>query len=257
MYFLVPEAFFFKQFAGGFTVYGGAVSLALVLGFLEWIGFFRWWIKREIGKKRFLKNLAGVLAILGFRRSFAQVAIGLVLGVCLGEAMWHIGITSPSSSLDFTGWIIGMGIIMVFIMPPIEEVLFRGYLINRCLSSGRGMVWAWALTVAASVFLFSWSHARGPELKVMPGAIFTLVYLWGRGNNMVAAIMTHATGNATILLSAFLPPGTIESAAALGIVVVAISLLVLIIWAVSPRRLRQPRISKMISRNGSSFEHQI
>ena len=133
-----------------------------------------------------------------------------------------------------------MGVIMVFIMPPIEEILFRGYLINRCLGSGRDRVLAWMLAVAASVFLFSWLHARSPELKVMPGIVFTLVYLWGRGNNMVAAIMTHATGNAVILLSAFLPLGEIEALVALITVVISIPLLVFVMWTVSQPREKAP-----------------
>jgi len=241
VHYLAPEAFFFKQFAGEFSVYGITVSLVLLLGFLGWIGFFRRRMKREVSKKQFSKQLRDILAPLGFRRSWLQVAAGLILGVCLGVFTWHVGGTSSSNSPGLTGWVVSMGIIMVFFAPLLEETLFRGYFINRCISSGRGKAWAWALAVAASIFLFSWLHASSPGLKVVPGAVFTLVYLWGRGNNMTAAVMTHATGNAMILLSAFLPLGTIESVAALGTVIISISLLTFILWMVSqpnkiPRR---------------------
>lgn len=249
--YLIPGMFLFRPFAGEFSIYGYAISLVLVLGFLRWIGVFRWWIKREISKKLFLENLAGALATLGFRRSWAQVAIGLVVGICLGVATWYIGGT-PSSSAALSSWVLGMGVIMVFIMPPIEEILFRGYLINRCLSYGRREAWAWALAIAASIFIFSLLHARSPELKVVPGAVFTLVYLWGRGNNMVAAIMTHATGNAAILLSAFLPLGTIEALVALITVAISISLLVFILWAFSqPSKTLQ---EKALTKKGPRFK---
>jgi len=233
LYFLAPGTFLFRPFAGEFSIYGTAVSLFLVLGFLGWIGFFRWWIKGEISKERFLENLGNTLAALGFRRSWAQVVIGLVVGAGLGVFTWHVFGASPSNSLGLAGWVLSTGIIMVFFAPLIEETLFRGYLINRCISSGRGRAWAWTLAVAASVLLFSYLHARNPEQKMVVGAVFTLVYLWGRGNNMTATIMVHATGNATILLSAFLPLGSVEAAVALLTVVISISLLVLIVWKVS------------------------
>ena len=67
--YLIPGMFLFRPFAGEFSIYGSAVSLVLVLGFLGWIGFFRWWIKREISWKLFLENLADALATLGFRRN--------------------------------------------------------------------------------------------------------------------------------------------------------------------------------------------
>ena len=78
---------------------------------------------------------------------------------------------------------------------------------------------------------------------MLPGAVFTLVYLWGRGNNMTATVMTHATGNATILLSGFLPLGTIESVAAIGTAVITITLLILVIWAVSQRKSEQSAVA--------------
>jgi len=144
----------------------------------------------------------------------------------LGAIARRIGCTPPSNSLGLTGWVVSRGIMMVFLAPLIEETLFRGYLINRCISSGWRKAWAWALAIAASILIFSWSHTSSPELKVVPGAVFTLVYLWGRGNNMTATIVTHATSNATILLSALLPLGTIESVVALITVVASFSLLI-------------------------------
>ena len=117
VYFLAPEAFFFKQFAGEFSVYGSTVSIVLLLGFLGWIGFLRWWVKREISKKQFLKQLGDTLAALGFRRSWPQVVAGLILGACLGVFTWQIGGASASNSLSLTGWVVSMGIIMVIFAP--------------------------------------------------------------------------------------------------------------------------------------------
>lgn len=248
VYFLAPEALFFRQFAGEFSIYGSAVSLVLLLGFFSWMGFFRLRVRSKVSRERFLKHLGNTLVVLGFRRSWPQVAVGLILGACLGMVTWRIDSAPPSNSLGLTGWVVGMGIIMVFFAPLIEETLFRGYLINRCLSSGRGKAWAWALAIAASIFIFSWLHASSPELKILPGAVFTLVYLWGRGNNVTAAIMTHATGNAVILLSAFLPLGTIDSAVALSTVVVAIPLLVFILWTISlPNETFQEKVPQKTS----------
>ena len=107
-----------------------------------------------------------------------------------------------------------MGAIMVF-CPLDRGDIIQGYLINHCLSSGRKK--AWALAVTASVFIFSWLHTRSPEQKVA-GAVFTLVYLWGRGNNMVAAIVTHAVGNATILFLGFSSLGITAATGVLAIV---------------------------------------
>lgn len=58
-----------------------------------------------------------------------------------------------------------------------------------------------------------------------------------------ATIMAHATSNATILLSAFLPLESVEAAAAVVTVVVTIPLLVLLIRAVSqPSKMFQEKL---------------
>jgi membrane protease YdiL (CAAX protease family) len=227
----IPEIFLFRRF-GEFSIYGFVVSLFLVLGFLEWTGFLSM-LKRGINK-HFLENLIlpKFRAKLGFRRSWAQVAIGSVVGACLGLFTCVLG-ASPSNSLG-SGWVLGNGVMMVFLAPLIEETLFRGYLINRCISSGGGRAWTWALATVASVFLFSFSHAHNPEWKIVTGAVLTLIYLWRRRNNLTATIMTHAIENATIFLSAFLVLGFVGIVLALVTIIITVTPLVSVIWTLSP-----------------------
>jgi hypothetical protein len=90
------------------------------------------------------------------------------------------------------------------------------------------------LAMAASILVFSWSHAYHPEQKVIGGATFTGVYLWGWENDMTAAIMSHAGASAAILLLGYSSLGAIAAMRTLAIIVAAVSLLVLVLRMVYP-----------------------
>lgn len=217
--YLIPEMPLFKtSIVSKASNYGFVVHIVLLFWFL-------WWAIGKVMGERSPKN---ILTTLGFQWSKQQVAVGFVIGCFVGTLMWYLkgGIfsTLPPVSL-VADTLLGA--------PLVEEVLFRGYLINRFIyfkkTSQRKI-----LAIAASILIFSWMHASYPEQKLVGGIAFTAVYLWGWKNNMVAAIAAHLGSNTAILLLGYSSLGIIATIGTLGIIVVMVSLLLLILWLIYP-----------------------
>lgn len=215
-FYLIPEMPLFRpSILGRASNYGFIIYIALIFGSL-------WWVFSKLGEKDLSKK---VVNTLGFRWSWRQILIGFVIGCCTGIVMWHIeGSFSsiPLPPLDFVSD-------MLFAAPLFEEILFRGYLINRSLHVNRTSRMK-ILAAIASIFIFSWVHASHPEQKVVGGIIFTAVYLWGWKNNMTAAIMAHLGTNAAILFIGYSSLGVLAVIGTITIIFVMTAILILIIW---------------------------
>lgn len=219
LYYLVPGMPLFKPSGvGNASVYGFVVYFTLILDFLRWMA-------KESRNKHFPKN---VLTILGFRWGKQHVVAGFAIGCLAGVLMWHIksGFSSIVPPFDLVAD-------MLLGAPLVEEVLFRGFLINRILRSDRTFQKK-ILAIVASILIFSWMHASYPEQKVVGGIIFTAVYLWGWKNNMTAAIAAHLGSNATILFFGYSSLGITVMIKTTCIIVAMVSLVFLILWFVYP-----------------------
>jgi membrane protease YdiL (CAAX protease family) len=209
LYYLIPGMPLFKPFeaVGNASIYGFIVFVVLIFDFL-------WWVVEESKDKRFKEK---VLKTLGFRWSRLQIAAGLAIG-CSTEVL------TPKVESRFSSMASSIGLEDMLLVPPIEEVLFRGHLINRLLRSDKTLRRR-ILAIAASILTFAWMHASYPEQKVIGGTVFTAVYLWGWKNNMTAAIAAHLGSNATILLSKYQSLGIARVACIIILMVFVFSLL--------------------------------
>jgi hypothetical protein len=111
LYYLIPGMPLFKPFeaVGNASIYGFIVFVVLIFDFL-------WWVVKESRDKRFKEK---VLTTLGLRLSGLQIAAGLAIG-CSTEVLTQ-KVESRFSPMVFS---IGLGDLLL--VPPIEEVLFRG-----------------------------------------------------------------------------------------------------------------------------------
>jgi uncharacterized protein len=88
-------------------------------------------------------------------------------------------------------------VLMVLRAAVVEEILFRGYLIEKV----RQLTGSSILAIAVSVAAFTYAHLAGWGLvHLIPvfgaGVIFALLYVWKRdlGSNMIAHFITDAAG---------------------------------------------------------------
>lgn len=88
-----------------------------------------------------------------------------------------------------------------------EELVYRGYLMNRVAALGQNTRAAWLLSLVLVSALFGWGHA-GQELTGMlqegfAGLLLGLLYLgWGR--NLAIPIIAHGTANTLAFVLIFL-----------------------------------------------------
>ena len=216
--YLIPEMPLFKSsVVSSASNYGFVVFTALIFSFL-------WWVISESRNRHFPRKL---LTTLGFRWSKWQAAAGFVIGFFAGTLMWHMksGFSSVVPPIDLVAnTLLGA--------PLVEEILFRGYLINRSLS--KNTLQRRILAIAASILVFSWMHANYPEQKIVGGVTFTAAYLWGWRKNMVAAIMAHLGSNAATVFWGYSSLGITVTIWTVGIIGAIVSLVVLILWCVYP-----------------------
>ena len=168
-----------------------------------------------------------IVNYLGFETSATQAAIGLVLGSSAGLLAWNLG-PDAMTGCSLTG---SQVLTMLLIAPLFEETIFRGFLINQVLSIGKTRKLK-LLAIAASVLIFAWGHGLSPELKVIGGSLYTLLYVWGWNKNLTAAISAHFGGNAVILLSGFSDFGHEVVLMILSIVGLAFLSLMILIWQI-------------------------
>jgi len=94
------------------------------------------------------------------------------------------------------GWVLLRIIGTVIIVPLVEELFFRGYILDKF---GRDSQFALIAGVVVSSALFAALHQRW-VLAAIAGIVFALVYL--RERKLGDAVVSHAVANATIAAAA-------------------------------------------------------
>jgi len=128
------------------------------------------------------------------------VAIG-VLWIVLnpareaGDDQLQIALNALPAGL-LTGWIVIRIIGTVVLVPMVEELFFRGYVLDRLDWGGMGMR---LVALGVSAGLFAVFHDRW-ALAAIAGIAYGLLYL--RNRNISDAITAHASSNAVIALYA-------------------------------------------------------
>jgi exosortase E/protease (VPEID-CTERM system) len=130
------------------------------------------------------------------RPSLESLAVGLAIGI-----LWIV--TAPNQDLPATNapslfWITTRLLGTILLVPVIEELFFRGYILRRLHRDT--LVWT-ILAVAVSSLLFGLMHDRFLAGS-LAGVAFGLLYL--RRAETSDAIAAHIVANATIALAALL-----------------------------------------------------
>ncbi|WP_237028970.1 exosortase E/protease, VPEID-CTERM system [Phaeobacter porticola] len=133
------------------------------------------------------------LQYLRYRPRPMDIAAGAAIA-----AVWIMlsvpDITRGASSGDHSAfWIVTRLLGTVILVPIIEELFFRGYLLRRMAGQGQVLRAIFALLVSSA--LFGLMHDRF-ALGMAAGAIFGGLYL--RGGGLPAAILAHMVANALI-----------------------------------------------------------
>ncbi len=88
-----------------------------------------------------------------------------------------------------------------------EELVFRGYLMNRIARLGWSTRWAWPLSLIAASVLFGWGHGgqglTGMLQEGFAGLLLGLLYI-GCGRNLTIPIIVHGVSNTLAFLLIFL-----------------------------------------------------
>jgi len=161
--YLIPEIpLFGPSIVGNASNYGFVVYIVLILDFV-------WWVAKESKAEHFPEKH------FDHPRVPMEQATSCHWVRCW-MSRWR---TNVAYREGFSSIVSPIGLVadMLLVAPLNEEVLFRGYLINRLLRSNRTFQKR-ILAIAAVILIFSWTHANYPEQKVVGGIIFTAVYLW-------------------------------------------------------------------------------
>jgi len=79
-----------------------------------------------------------------------------------------------------------------------EEMVYRGYLMNRVAGLGGGTRWAWASSLVAVSAVFGWGHVdqgvTGQVQAALDGLLLGLLYLGAR-RNLLVPIVSHGVSN--------------------------------------------------------------
>ncbi|MFV1491426.1 exosortase E/protease, VPEID-CTERM system [Phaeobacter sp. JH18-32] len=118
-------------------------------------------------------------------------------------AVWIVMATPDISRGNITEhrdtlWIATRLLGTIILVPIIEELFFRGYLLRRM--AGQGQVLRAVIALVVSSLMFGLMHDRF-ALGMAAGAIFGALYL--RGGGLPAAILAHMVANALIAYVAF------------------------------------------------------
>lgn len=135
------------------------------------------------------------------RRSWREVALGVVLFVpfffgtnWLERLFVSLGLSLPKASNPIsvpssttTG--IVMGTLLVVVVAFSEELIFRGYLIDRFRGSGLGTASAVALSTVVFALGHGYEGTAGIATVGVMGLVFALVYLWRK--SLTASMTIH------------------------------------------------------------------
>ncbi|MEM7320025.1 MAG: exosortase E/protease, VPEID-CTERM system [Pseudomonadota bacterium] len=137
------------------------------------------------------------LLSLSFKLNVADLGTGLCVGLAWVAFAGPAG--DSGSAPDHTVlWIILRLVGTILLVPVIEELFFRGYVLRRLDRGG----WAWRVAaIAISSLLFGILHDR-VVAGVGAGLIFSALML--RTNRVESPIVAHMTANAVVAASAVL-----------------------------------------------------
>ncbi|KXA93441.1 hypothetical protein AKJ64_00615 [candidate division MSBL1 archaeon SCGC-AAA259E17] len=81
--------------------------------------------------------------------------------------------------------------------------------------------------------MFAFIHVHHPVNKLIGGAIFAIVYVWGWNKNIASAIATHSAANSTTVFLSYIQAGTTKALGTLPLIIVLSSVLILILMNMS------------------------
>ena len=144
----------------------------------------------------------------GWRRA---LALGTVIGIVLellSAFVLEPGLArlfGRSADLsDFRPLVGNAGLLLVVLLANWtlaafgEEMVYRGYLMNRVAGLGGGTRWAWASSLVAVSAVFGWGHVdqgvTGQVQAALDGLLLGLLYL-GTRRNLLVPIVSHGVSN--------------------------------------------------------------
>lgn len=149
------------------------------------------------------------LASIGFRRPGWKTLLFAVLGTAavLFVMVLHMGVIVRIFHLDTTTALAQQRailsrpywfrVLLVLRAAIVEEILFRGYMIEKV----RQLTGSAVLAIGVSVLTFTWAHYAGWGLvQLIPafgaGVVLALLYVWRRDlpSNMLAHFLTDGAG---------------------------------------------------------------
>jgi membrane protease YdiL (CAAX protease family) len=110
---------------------------------------------------------------------------------------------APPDLSDFRPLVGNLELVLVFLVPLWlgscgEELVYRGYLMNRFAGLGEGTRAAWLLSAVLVSALFGWGHGgqgvTGMVQEGFAGLLLGLLYL-GCGRNLAVPSIAHAVAN--------------------------------------------------------------
>lgn len=110
----------------------------------------------------------------------------------------------PPDLSDFRPLVGNLGLVLTLLVPMWllaafgEELVYRGYLMNRVAGLGRGTRGAWVLSLVLVSAFFGWAHeaqeVTGMLQEAFAGLLLGLLYL-GCRRNLVVPIVAHGVSN--------------------------------------------------------------
>ena len=153
--------------------------------------------------------VAAVLALfwpylrsLPWRLDPLALGSGLIIGaawIASGPAAAESDLLAGMTGVSLTIWVVTRMLGTTILVPVLEELLFRGYVVSRIAPSGTGV--RMGIAVLVSAVLFALLHDRWLAAG-LAGVVFGLL-VW-RSRNITDAIVSHAAANGTIALWALL-----------------------------------------------------
>lgn len=159
----------------------------------------------------------GLTLPLGWHRS---LALGTVTGIALEihsaflvepTLAWLFGKTADLS--DFRPLVGNVTLLLVVLAANWalaacgEEIVYRGYLMNRVAGLAGGTTTAWAVSLAAVSALFGWAHVdqglTGQVQAAFDGLMLGLLYL-GTRRNLLVPIVSHGVSNSLAFVLIYL-----------------------------------------------------
>jgi exosortase E/protease (VPEID-CTERM system) len=159
-----------------------------------------WYVVKVVTMAATLAIFLPLYRRLSWNLDWLAVGAGLAIGVLwIGLGSGHSAADSPIHSalaglppIALAAWIVLRICGTVFLVPMVEELFFRGYVLERLDQGGLKMR---LLALAVSTGLFAALHERW-ALAGLAGLVYGLLYL--RRRQVTDAVSSHAVSNAFI-----------------------------------------------------------